>query len=284
MLKAGVNTLSVKIEPTTKHDNEGQRKDGMPFIYAHTRKACYQYSWDWAPELKTLGIWKAVYLESFNEAKIDYVWVRNRYISKKKATINFAIALNSTASTLASPYKIKIFHNKTELASFNVSEKHSYHDIDIINPQLWWPNGIGKPHIYDFEVKLVEGSSGLEVIDEKKVVFGIRTVELDQENKKFTVKVNGYPIYCKGANYVPPDMFYPRLTNSRYTPGNTIKNLFADAVESNFNMIRLWGGGQYESDEFFEEASRKGIMIFYDFMFSDSIYPSSEPFLINVEE
>ena len=66
VLKAGVNTLAVKIEPTTKHDNEGQRKDSMPFVYAHTRKACYQYSWDWAPELKTLGIWKSVFLESFN--------------------------------------------------------------------------------------------------------------------------------------------------------------------------------------------------------------------------
>lgn len=79
-------------------------------------------------------------------------------------------------------------------------------------------------------------------------------------------------------------MFYPRLENPQYTPGNTLENLIDDAVDSNFNMIRLWGGGQYESDKFFELASRKGIMIFYDFMFSDSIYPSSEPFLLNVEE
>ena len=87
-----------------------------------------------------------------------------------------------------------------------------------------------------------------KLVAEKQIIYGIRTVDLDLSNKKFTVRVNGYPIYCKGANYVPPDMLYPRLTNPDYTPGNTIKSLLYDAVNSNFNMIRLWGGGQYESD------------------------------------
>ena len=83
-------------------------------------------------------------------------------------------------------------------------------------------------------------------------------------------------MYCKGANYVPPDMFYPRLENPSFKAENTIESLIDDAVSSNFNMIRVWGGGQYESNKFLELASRKGIMLFYDFMFSDSIYPSSE--------
>lgn len=80
------------------------------------------------------------------------------------------------------------------------------------------------------------------------------------------------------------DMFYPRLTNKNYQASYTHEKLLQDAVDSNFNMIRLWGGGQYESEEFLELASRKGIMIFYDFMFSDSVYPSTEAFLVNVEE
>lgn len=79
-------------------------------------------------------------------------------------------------------------------------------------------------------------------------------------------------------------MFYPRLSNPEYSSKNSIEKLLNDAVESNFNMLRIWGGGQYESDEFLELASRKGIMLFYDFMFSDSIYPSTEDFLSNVEE
>jgi len=100
------------------------------------------------------------------------------------------------------------------------------------------------------------------------------------------VVVNGYPVYCKGANYVPLDMFHPRITNKDFQTENktyTLERLFEDAVSSHFNMIRLWGGGQYESDEFLELASKKGIMIFYDFMFSDSIYPSTKEFLHNVE-
>ena len=79
-------------------------------------------------------------------------------------------------------------------------------------------------------------------------------------------------------------MMYPRIINSDYNPRNTYKKLLDDAVRSNFNMLRVWGGGQYEVDEFYELASRKGIMIFQDFMFSDSIYPSTDPFLINVRK
>jgi beta-mannosidase len=93
------------------------------------------------------------------------------------------------------------------------------------------------------------------------------------------VVVNGYKIYCKGANYVPPDMLYSRLNNEKYGKSGKIQQLLLDARNSNFNMIRLWGGGQYESNEFYELASRMGIMIFYDFMFSDSIYPSTPEFL-----
>lgn len=92
-LKLGENVIQVTILPSSKHDSEGQMQDQMPFIYAHTRKACYQYGWDWAPNLVSIGIWKPVYLESFNRGKIDYVWARNRMISNDKAIINFAIAL-----------------------------------------------------------------------------------------------------------------------------------------------------------------------------------------------
>ena len=156
-------------------------------------------------------------------------------------------------------------------------------DIHVENPKLWWPNGIGEPYIYEFKVNLVKKDS-LALVDSKEVPFGIRTINLNLKSKKFEVMINGYMVYCKGANYVPPDMFYPRLSNPAYKPENTIESLIEDAVASNFNMIRVWGGGQYESDKFLELASRKGIMLFYDFMFSDSIYPATEDFLINVEE
>ena len=93
ILKVGENVLYVRINSTKSYDQLGQTKNSMPFEYAHSRKACYQYSWDWAPYLNTIGIWKSVYLESYQELKIDYVWARTRAVTKAKATINFAIAL-----------------------------------------------------------------------------------------------------------------------------------------------------------------------------------------------
>ncbi len=156
----------------------------MPFAYAHTRKACYQYSWDWAPFLNTLGIWKDIYLESYQEVKFDYVWLRTRSITKDKATINFAVALDWNINELSQSYEAQVIHNEKEIAAFPVREKYSYYDVHILNPQLWWPNGIGKPHIYDFTIRLVEVPSK-NVVDEKKIPFGIRTVELDLKDKKF---------------------------------------------------------------------------------------------------
>lgn len=120
-------------------------------------------------------------------------------------------------------------------------------------------------------------------MDFKRVVYGIKTIRLNQEGTNFKIIINGYSVYCKGANYVPPDMMYPRLINDKFNAKNSIGTLLQDAVDSNFNMLRVWGGGQYESDEFYEMASRKGLMIFQDFMFSDSIYPSTDDFLENVK-
>ena len=155
LLKKGVNLLEVKINSTNDRDNAGQQANGMPFAYAHTRKACYQYSWDWAPYLNTLGIWKNVYLESFKEVKLDYVLVRTRSINKDRATINFAVALDWNIKELSLSYQVKVLLGGNEIAAFPAREKYSYYDVHINNPELWWPNGIGKPHIYDFVVRLV---------------------------------------------------------------------------------------------------------------------------------
>jgi beta-mannosidase len=106
-------------------------------------------------------------------------------------------------------YFLKILLNNTELNQVEVKEKNVYKDIEIKNPLLWWPNGAGIPHIYDFVV-ILQTVEGVKV-DERKIPFGIRTIELNQKDKQFQVKINGHSIYCKGANYVPMDMFYPRV-------------------------------------------------------------------------
>lgn len=123
----------------------------MPFEYAHTRKACYQYSWDWAPYLNTIGIWKKVYLDSFEDVKINYVWARNRFISEKKAVINFAVALD-IPEVIENKYTVAVKLDDKVLGKAKVSDKHAYVDVEIAEPKLWWPNGIGHPNIYDFVI------------------------------------------------------------------------------------------------------------------------------------
>jgi beta-mannosidase len=125
-----------------------------------------------------------------------------------------------------------------------VRKLHEYVDIKIKDPRLWWPNGIGEQNVYSFVVRLLK-SGAQNTVDSKKVLYGIRTTKLDRTDNKFTITVNGHEVYCKGANYLPPDMFYPRLTNPSYKPGYTHASLINDAVESHFNMLRVWGGGQY---------------------------------------
>lgn len=115
-LRKGINELIVEIKSTKQFDEEGQRKNGMPFKYAHTRKACYQYSWDWAPYLNTLGIWKNAYIESFDDLQFNYVWARNRYIGESKAVINFAVALD-IPEKIEGNYKIVVKYEGKEIGS-----------------------------------------------------------------------------------------------------------------------------------------------------------------------
>lgn len=117
----------------------------MPFKYAHTRKACYQYSWDWAPYLNTLGIWKDVYVRLYEKIRFDYVWARNKQIASDEAIINFAIKFgtNPYGENLEQLYSVAVFHKDEKLNSINITENTAYLDVAIKNPSFWWPNGIG---------------------------------------------------------------------------------------------------------------------------------------------
>ena len=125
------------------------------------------------------------------------MWIRNREITRQNAVLNFVVALTGNTNDLAGKYSIKIlFENETLIRERDVEGKYSYVDIEIKQPQLWWPNGIGEPHVYNFITRIVRKNN--IVVDEKKTLFGIRTVKLDNSHNKFTVVVNGYNIYCKG--------------------------------------------------------------------------------------
>jgi len=153
------------------------------------------------------------------------------------------------------------------------------HSFTLKNPKLWWSNGLGDPHLYNFEVKI---KTDEKVFDSKLMPTGIRSLRLvtdrDMNGKgtTFYFELNGNPVFMKGANYIPNDSFMPRVTKERY------RDVVARAVDANMNMLRIWGGGIYEDDYFYELCDRNGILLWHDFMFACSLYPCDDEMAENI--
>ena len=151
--------------------------------------------------------------------------------------------------------------------------------ISIPNPILWWPNGMGVAHQYLFDFSLYHDQ---ELLEKKQIKIGLRTIALVQEKdaigKSFYFKVNGQPVFMKGANVIPPDSFLPRVTDSVY------QSIVKNAVDANMNMLRVWGGGVYADDAFYDACDKNGILVWQDFMFACAMYPGDESFLENVKQ
>jgi beta-mannosidase len=240
-----------------------------------TRKAAYHYGWDWSPRLVTCGIWRDVYMEVYEDVKINNVFVNQRINEDyTKATLGFNVELN-TADTEG--FEIEVLNKEDK--SINTFPGKDNISITVDNPKLWWSNGAGEPYIYKYEIVLKKGE---KVFDRKSVNTGIRKIELIQEQdaagKSFYFKLNGVPVFMKGANYIPADNFLPRVTKEKY------KALIKVAKETNMNMLRVWGGGIYEDEEFYEQCDANGILVWQDFMFACAMYPWDKDFLTKVNE
>ncbi|WP_029297255.1 beta-mannosidase [Chryseobacterium hispalense] len=276
-LKNGENILQVKFRSAVNVGKELAQK--VPFTMPESprsfvRKAQYQFGWDWGPRLVTAGIWKDVKLNFWNIARLDHIKIEQKILTKQKADLNIHAEIFATEE---GKYSFSI-NGKSQ----NISLKSGLNLISIPyqiqNPKLWQPNGWGDPNLYDIKVSLQKDS---KMIAEKSEKIGLRTVELiqekDEKGKPFYFKVNGKPMYTKGTNWIPGDSFSPRMTKEKY------QKLIKDCKEANMNMIRVWGGGIYEDDEFYKACDENGILVWQDFMFAGSFYPSDENFQKNVE-
>lgn len=240
-----------------------------------TRKAAYHFGWDWAPRFVTMGIWKDIRIHAWNEIDIKDVFYDAVKIESKTAKVVGQISIQSDT-------------NKTigitvgEFYSGTIDLKKGLHQypfsFDIANPKLWWPNGSGEAYLYELVCTLWENK---KEIDSQTQKFGIRNIELvnkpDSIGKSFYFKVNGKPLFMQGANYVPQDVFLPRVDSSQY------RSLLTQVHDANMNMIRVWGGGIYERDVFYELCDEYGILVWQDFMFAGSLYPADDAFMDNVK-
>ncbi len=277
-LKNGKNILQVKFRSAVNFGRELAQK--VPFTMPESprsfvRKAQYQFGWDWGPRLVTAGIWKDVQLEFWNNAKIITVKDIQKRSDKGENDLHFDVEIYAQKS---GDYSLELnkIHQKIALQKGTNTISVPYETRGM---KLWQPNGRGEANLYDFEVQLLKNDKN---IDRKNIRIGLRTVELIQEKdakgKSFYFKVNGKPLYIKGTNWIPGDSFSPRMAKEKY------RKLIKDTKDANMNMIRIWGGGIYEDDEFYKACDENGILVWQDFMFAGSFYPADEAFLNNVKE
>ncbi|HOK60924.1 beta-mannosidase [Tenuifilum sp.] len=248
--------------------------------WAYVRKAAYHFGWDWGPRFVTCGIWKPVYLRITPKVRVSNLSISTISVSNQKAlmAIDFDIDGDTKAQlrlTVTDVYTDKIY--------LDTAMRLKRHEVGarfyIDNPKLWWPNGMGEQHLNRFRVQFFEDR---KLVYDKVHDVGIRTVRLisepDSSGQSFYFLVNGLPMFAKGANLIPPDFFVHSIADSAWVQQVDF------AAQSNFNMLRVWGGGVYAPDAFMEECTRKGILVWHDFMFACSMYPYSSAFLTNVKE
>lgn len=276
-LKEGENSIEIKFKSSVLKGKAAAQKltytlPGDEKVF--TRKAQYQYGWDWGPRFVTAGIWKDVNLNFWNNVTIENVSYNQLELNDQKAILEFITTIKVDR---VSNVKLKI---NEIVETFNLKKglntiKMNY---EIKSPKRWWTNGLGEANLYPFEISLINHK---KIVSSKKLNIGLRTIELIQEKDKigtsFYFKLNGIPVFMKGANYIPDDSFMPGVSDSIY------KSRIKTAVDSNMNMLRVWGGGIYGDDAFYEECDKNGILVWQDFMFACAMYPGDADFLANVK-
>ena len=245
------------------------------------RKAAYQFGWDWGPRLVTAGVYKKVYLHCWDYLKIEHIQYQQLQIDSAMARLNAKIAIHSQVEQAIS-YQIIDSITKQVYASseLKVLKGQQFFTIPftISKPKLWWSNGLGAPNLLNLTFILL--SKNIKIVENTRI--GLRKIELvqqaDQKGKSFYFKLNGVPVFMKGANYIPQDNFIPRVSSAQ------TKTLIQQAKAANFNMLRVWGGGIYESDAFYNACDESGILVWQDFMFACGLVPGVDAFANNVKQ
>jgi beta-mannosidase len=244
---------------------------------SYLRKAPCQFGWDWGPQLPPIGIWKDIRVEGYTGARLEQVHLRQHH-TEDKVTVEARVAVERWGEApLVAAVRItapdgEVLEERAAIAASGEATAI----VPIAQPQLWWPNGCGEQPLYQVQVSLHRGDSSRDMpLDLRILQIGLRTVELRQEEdawgRSFAFVVNGVPIFVKGTNWIPADSFPTRITDEH------LEKLILSAAETHQNMLRVWGGGFYEDERFYDLCDRYGILVWQEFIFSCSIYPLHDP-------
>ncbi len=285
-LKNGRNELIVDFQSAYEHGEEVRKQLGsaadIPQNYPGPsnliRKMACNFGWDWGPTVVTSGIWKPIVIESWSKARLGSIRPEitlqgSQGVARLHVEIEWADKGTDSVALVLS-----IAGKRVEVRVAQ-GETHALIECRIDNPQVWWPHGMGGQPLYDLNLLLL--GSDRAALDGWKRRVGFRSVRLDttpdEIGSAFTLVINDVPIFVRGANWIPDDCFLPRLTRERY------RDRIAQARDANMNMLRVWGGGIYETDTFYEECDAAGIMVWQDFLFACAAYPEEEPVYSEIE-
>jgi beta-mannosidase len=280
VLTPGTNALAVDFSSALEYASSREQLVGeRPRAYAHpfnaVRKMACSFGWDWGPDLQTAGIWRGVRLERWRVARLasvrpvvtvaDGVGTVELHIEVERASDEPLIATASVAGQEAH-------------ASLLAGETTTVVTITVPQPELWWPAGYGAATLYTLTVDLHTTDEHLDTTTQR---IGFRTIELDtspdQHGTRFTVVVNGQPVLIKGANWIPDDHLLTRITRER------LERRIDQAQAAHVNLLRVWGGGIYESDDFYALCDHKGMLVWQDFLFACAAYAEDDVTRAEVE-
>lgn len=277
LLRDGSNELEVRFEgPVTGAERLAAELGARPHAYEHPynaiRKMAAAYGWDWGPDLAGAGIWKSVALESWSGARLGTVRPL-AFVAGSDGRLETHVEVQ-WATGDAEPVEIAVtVAGQTATATAHPGESEVVIDLTVPDVELWWPYGYGAQTRYDLTVELAEESYD--------AVVGFRTAELsvtpDEHGTAFAIVVNGTPIYVKGFNWIPDDALLTRLDADSYRTSIT------EAAAAGANLLRVWGGGIVESDDFYDVCDELGILVWQDFLFACAAYAEEEPLRSEVE-
>ncbi|MDW4573501.1 glycoside hydrolase family 2 protein [Microbacterium sp. M3] len=289
-LVEGENELAVRFRSPVKYANEqsvtlGTRQRPYPLPYDAIRKSACSFGWDWGIATYTSGIVKPVHLESWSAARL----ARTRVVATPVGdggTIAVDVDLERAGAAASAPLSVSVTVSGPGLGEesapgtiVEVTGERTRVELELPAVQRWWPAGYGEQPLYVVDVRL--HGDGPDVLDATHRSVGFRDVRWDTtpdaEGTPFTLVVNDQPVFVKGVNWIPDDALTVRVTRDR------LRRRFEQALDANLNLIRVWGGGLYESDDFYELADELGLLVWQDFLFACAAYAEEEPLRSEIE-
>ena len=271
VLRTGSNELKVIFDSQEDWAESQEREVGKyPNAYSdptnQIRKMACNYGWDWGPTLVTAGIWRPIQLVQWNKARFNGLIVNPTVISGTPTLLCSGELLGS------GDHEVVIIHKGETLARIKSNDAKFSGSVKVAGVDLWWPVGYGDQPLYDFEIQLLDADGKILETVTKKI--GFRSIELfselDGHGKSFEIRVNGQRIWVRGANWIPDHTSLNQVTPERYA------KRIQDAKDANMNLLRIWGGGIFETEEFYRSCDELGLLVWQDFLFACASYPETE--------